>query len=90
MRGYTTTKSLSVAPGTGQEQDVVRELLAQKQALLMELKQYENNTKYNERIFENLEGYDGDGSGVIPATTRLQIGITTNSTASHVRGWRNS
>lgn len=52
----------------------------------MELKQYENNTKYNERVFENLDGFDGNGSGVIPATTRLQIGISTNSTASNVRG----
>lgn len=73
-----------MAPGAGQEQDVVRELLAQKQALLMELKQYESNAKFNEKIFDNLEGYDGNGSGIIPATTRLQIGISTNSTATDV------
>lgn len=84
VRGYTTTKSLSVAPGTGQEQDVVRELLAEKQALLMELKQYESNTKFNERLSENLEDCDGINGGVIPATTRLQVGISTNSTTSNV------
>lgn len=61
--------------GSNPEQDTVRELLQQRQALLLELKQYENNTKYNEdvtspRIDENV--------GMIPANTRLQIGISTN------------
>lgn len=85
VRGYTTTKSLVVAPGTGQEQDVVRELLAEKQALLMELKQYESNAKFNEKLYENAEDYDGSSGGVIPATTRLQIGISTNITSSKVK-----
>lgn len=72
-------------PGSAQEQDVVRELLAQKQALLMELKQYESNTKYNESNFESADGFDGTICGVIPATTRLQVGISTNSSVVDVR-----
>lgn len=76
VRGYTTTKQLpSVVAGTNPEQDTVRELLQQRQALLLELKHYENNSKFNDdvstpRIDEEM--------GVIPANTRLQIGIATN------------
>lgn len=84
VRGYTTTKSLSVASGTVQEQDIVRDLLAEKQALLMELKQYESNAKYNEKLFQNVEACDSSDGGIIPATTRLQIGISTNTTAQKV------
>ncbi|KAJ8927775.1 hypothetical protein NQ314_019724 [Rhamnusium bicolor] len=80
VRGYTTTKTLSNSvDGSGIEQDTVRELLAQKQALLMELKHYENNTKYNENILNETESYEN--SGVIPASTRLQIAINTNDTS---------
>lgn len=75
VRGYSTTKILETANG-GSDQDTIKELLSQKQALLLELKQYQNNTKYNE---ENvMEDYHLDDVGVIPANTRLQIGISTN------------
>ncbi|XP_017768164.1 PREDICTED: Bardet-Biedl syndrome 2 protein-like [Nicrophorus vespilloides] len=85
VRGYTTTKSLSTTPSSGLEQDTVRDLLAQKQALLLELKHYENNSKVNEefdRREDNLES-----NGVIPANTRLQIAISANDnpkTKNHV------
>lgn len=73
---------MASAPDSGVEQDTVRELLAQKQALLMELKQYESNSRFNEEgaplgnIHEN--------SGIIPASTRLQITISTNDMAKKV------
>lgn len=35
----------SALSGSNPEQDIVRELLMQKQALLLELKHYENNAK---------------------------------------------
>ncbi|KAJ3649377.1 hypothetical protein Zmor_021125 [Zophobas morio] len=76
VRGYTTTKSLSTPPGSGLEQETVRELLARKQALLLELKHYDNNTKYNENAINQMESYENNG--VIPANTRLQIGIATS------------
>lgn len=75
MRGYTTTKSLSITSTGGSDQDIVRELLAQKQALLMELKHYENNNNYNNGN-NQLDSFESQG--VIPANTRLQIGIAAN------------
>ncbi|KAK4885882.1 hypothetical protein RN001_002153 [Aquatica leii] len=76
VRGYTTTKYLVPENSNGSEQETVRELLSQKQSLLLELKQYENNTKYNED--SNKLDYELENVGVIPANTRLQIGISTN------------
>ncbi|KAB0804754.1 hypothetical protein PPYR_01724 [Photinus pyralis] len=76
VRGYTTTKCLTET-GSVSEQETVRELLSQKQQLILELKQYENNTKYNE---ESSKG--NEDMGVIPASTRLQIGIATNEESS--------
>lgn len=58
------------------EQSTVRDLLAQKQALLLELKQYDNNNKYNEDTMKNEENIEING--VIPANTRLQIVISAN------------
>ncbi|XP_022913757.2 BBSome complex member BBS2-like [Onthophagus taurus] len=68
VRGYTTNKSILI--NNTQEHDIVRELLSQKQALLQELKHYENNTKNS----NNLEQLGG-----IPANTRLQISITASN-----------
>ncbi|CAH1100216.1 unnamed protein product [Psylliodes chrysocephalus] len=78
VRGYTTTKTLTSSDGNGADQNTIRELLAHKQALLMELKHYDTNTKYNENIFYETESYEN--SGVIPASTRLEIAINTNDT----------
>lgn len=74
MRGYTTTKSFAAISGNGHEQETVRELLAQKQLLLQELKHYENHSKGS-------NGTDLDNQDVmgIPANTRLQISISANS-----------
>lgn len=58
----------------------MRELLARKQALILELKHYENNSKYNENAMNQMESYESDG--VIPANTRLQIGIATSEEKS--------
>ncbi|XP_050507781.1 Bardet-Biedl syndrome 2 protein-like [Diabrotica virgifera virgifera] len=78
VKGYTTTKVLTTNKGSESDQNLIRELLAQKQSLLMELKHYDVNTKYNENIFYETESYEN--SGVIPANTRLELAISTNST----------
>ncbi|XP_045482156.1 Bardet-Biedl syndrome 2 protein-like [Harmonia axyridis] len=83
MRGYTTTKSLSITTTGGSDQDIVRELLAQKQSLLMELKHYENNNNYNDNSHNHLDSFESQG--VIPANTRLQIGIAANEGYSKER-----
>lgn len=83
VRGYTTTKTVISADGSTTGQDSIRELLTQKQALLMELKHYENNTKYNENVLNETESYEN--SGVIPANTRLQIAISTEEKSEKVR-----
>lgn len=70
-------------PGVGNEQDTVRMLLAQKQALITELKHYENNTKYNETAMSQTESFESHG--VIPANTRLQIAINTNEGKKNVK-----
>lgn len=88
VRGYTTTKTLTSSDGNGADQNTIRELLAHKQALLMELKHYDTNTKYNENIFYETESYEN--SGVIPASTRLEIAINTNDTDPKVRNQRMS
>lgn len=67
---------MSIAPGSGVEQDTVRDLLAQKQVLLMELKHYENNNRVNDEIEKRDENLEH--GNVIPANTRLQIAISTN------------
>lgn len=84
VRGYTTTKTFSALELGVDEQSIITDLLAQKQALLMELKHYENNTNFNENAMNHPESYEN--SGVIPANTRLQIAITTNDTDSKVIG----
>lgn len=79
VRGYTTTRVLNPSEN-GSEQDAVRDLLAQKQSLLMELKQYESNLKYNLNSNEQLESLESQG--VIPANTRLQIGISNEDSVT--------
>lgn len=59
------------------EQETIKELLTQKQALMMELKHYENNTKYNSNVANEMDSYEA--RGVIPSSTRLQIVVTTNN-----------
>uniref|UniRef100_A0AAR5Q943 Bardet-Biedl syndrome 2 protein homolog n=1 Tax=Dendroctonus ponderosae TaxID=77166 RepID=A0AAR5Q943_DENPD len=76
VRGYTTTKSMSSTGSSNVEQDTIKDLLTQKQALLMELKHYESNSKYNSNAANETESYEA--SGIIPSNTRLQIVVTAN------------
>ncbi|KAL1501189.1 hypothetical protein ABEB36_006566 [Hypothenemus hampei] len=76
VKGYTKTKAAAEG-SNGIEQDTIKHLLSQKQALLMELKHYENNVKFNSNIMNETESYEA--RGVIPSNTRLQIVVTTNS-----------
>ncbi|CAG9855973.1 unnamed protein product [Phyllotreta striolata] len=76
VRGYTTTKSLTNSEESGADQNTIRELLAHKQALLMELRHYDTNAKFNENLFYEPESFEN--GGVIPASTRLEISVSTN------------
>lgn len=83
MRGYTTTKTIASTGTSSVEQDTIKELLTQKQALLMELKHYESNTKYNSNAANETESYEA--SGIIPSSTRLQIVVTANQGGKDVK-----
>ncbi|XP_050293438.1 Bardet-Biedl syndrome 2 protein-like [Anthonomus grandis grandis] len=75
VRGYTTTKMITNGEN-GVEQEAIRELLSRKQGLLMELKHYEHNAKYNTNVANETESYEA--SGVISSNTRMQIVVSTN------------
>lgn len=79
VRGYTTTKNIANTSGVSGtlEQDTVRDLMTQKQALLMELKHYDSNNKFNEDVSKYEQNLDIN-LDVIPANTRLQISIIAN------------
>nr|CAI5826975.1 unnamed protein product [Callosobruchus analis] len=53
VRGFTTTKTL-IGEENRCENDIVMELLNQKQSLLMELKQYEYNMSLNSLALDSL------------------------------------
>lgn len=72
VRGYTTTKT---SLGDVSQQDMMRDLLTQKQALMMELKNFEYNNKYNENLLNETESFENVGA--IPANTKLQIALST-------------
>lgn len=74
MRGYTTTKT-TFGDNTTSYQDVVKELLSQKQALLMELKNYEYNSKYNDNLLNETDSFENVGA--IPASTKVQIALSS-------------
>ncbi|XP_059507582.1 Bardet-Biedl syndrome 2 protein homolog isoform X2 [Stegostoma tigrinum] len=60
---------------TNAEQDLIRELSQRKQNLLLELRNYEENSKVGLSAF----GGEGDGQiGIIPANTQLQTGLSVN------------
>ncbi|XP_066249120.1 Bardet-Biedl syndrome 2 protein-like [Euwallacea similis] len=75
VRGYTTTKMVTLGTSSV-EQDTIKDLLSQKQSLLMELRHYENNSKYNNNVLNEVDSFES--TGVIPSSTRLQIVVTTN------------
>lgn len=81
VRGYTTTKT--TGDGSSSQQDIVYDLLSQKQALLMELKNYEYNSKYNENLINETENFENVGA--IPANTKLQIFLNNAENAEKVR-----
>ena len=63
---------MTTIPGSCLEQDIVRDLLTQKQALLQELSQYEKSTKMDELSQDmSVAGYDS-----VPANTRLHINVS--------------
>ncbi|XP_067905808.1 Bardet-Biedl syndrome 2 protein homolog isoform X2 [Heterodontus francisci] len=60
---------------TNAEQDLIRELSQRKQNLLLELRNYEENSK----VALSALGGEGDGQiGIIPANTQLQTGLSVN------------
>uniref|UniRef100_A0A8C0GV48 Bardet-Biedl syndrome 2 protein homolog n=1 Tax=Chelonoidis abingdonii TaxID=106734 RepID=A0A8C0GV48_CHEAB len=70
---------------TSAEQDLIRELSQKKQNLLLELRNYEENSKAELSVQVN----EADGQrGVIPANTQLQTALSVNlgsdSQAAHV------
>uniref|UniRef100_UPI00398EC15B BBSome complex member BBS2 isoform X2 n=1 Tax=Pristiophorus japonicus TaxID=55135 RepID=UPI00398EC15B len=57
------------------EQDLIRDLSQRKQNLLLELRNYEENSK----VALSALGGEGDGQiGIIPANTQLQTGLSVN------------
>ncbi|XP_058060313.1 Bardet-Biedl syndrome 2 protein homolog [Anopheles bellator] len=82
IRGYTTP-SVNMLTLHNIADEEMNSLLTQKQKLLLELKHYENNIKYNKEILgstseSNLVQSVPDNVGIIPSNTRLQIGISTS------------
>ncbi|KAL7041968.1 hypothetical protein ACKWTF_000972 [Chironomus riparius] len=89
VQGYTSS-NVNLAPLTATESSQIKELLAAKQKLMLELTHYENNSKVNELIGSgaaedsvaamNALKSISDDFAVIPANTRLQIAISTDGT----------
>lgn len=88
VQGYTSS-NVNLAPLTATESNQIKELLAMKQKLMLELTHYENNSKVNELIGTGAEDSVvamnalksvSDDFAVIPANTRLQIAISTDGT----------
>jgi len=74
IKGYQSGGSRlfeSKAAKLNVEQDAIRDLFARKQALLMELNNYQGNTRTKEQP-------DVDTVGAIPAKTRLQTAVDVN------------
>ena len=89
IQGYTTSK-VNLAPITSVEQEQIKELLTTKQSLLLELQHYESNSKFNRDMLRDDERSKlinfPEDIGVIPANTRLQIGISTNKDSASSNG----
>lgn len=60
----------------------MNDLISQKQALLLELKNYEYNSKYNENLLNETESFENVGA--IPASTKLQISLSNVEKAEKV------
>lgn len=92
IQGYVTS-AVNLAPLTSSESSHIRDLLNLKQQLLQEISHYENNSKVNETIMGaaedtttavNLLTQMSNDFAIIPANTRLQIGISTDGKQSSV------
>ncbi|EDS30326.1 conserved hypothetical protein [Culex quinquefasciatus] len=79
--GYTTP-SVNLMNLHNLADEEMSSLLSQKQKLLLELKHYENNIKFNKELSSSNDSQlvqsVPDNVGVIPSNTRLQIGISTS------------
>ncbi|XP_053305283.1 Bardet-Biedl syndrome 2 protein [Spea bombifrons] len=87
VRGYLPSSQEAAGSllDTSVEQELVRELSQKKQNLLLELKNYQENTKAESRV----QASEPDGQmGVIPANTQLQtalsVSLGTDTRAAHV------
>ncbi|XP_004913585.1 Bardet-Biedl syndrome 2 protein isoform X2 [Xenopus tropicalis] len=77
VRGYlpTSQEAAGSLMDTSVEQELVRELSQKKQNLLLELKNYQENSKAESRISQS----ETDGQmGVIPANTQLQTALSVS------------
>ncbi|XP_058820189.1 Bardet-Biedl syndrome 2 protein homolog isoform X1 [Topomyia yanbarensis] len=81
IRGYSTP-TVNLLNLHNLADDEMNCLLSQKQKLLLELKHYENNIKFNKEVLSSGDSQFvqsvPDNIGVIPSNTRLQIGISTS------------
>lgn len=80
VKGYERSK-INLQSIKRPDQDQLRELMTLKKNLELELSHYAANAKVNKENFEsdNAKVIAQDGFGVIPANTRLQIAIATNT-----------
>lgn len=91
IKGYEKSKiNLFAIKSVDQEQ--LQSLLTLRKSLLAQLHNYEINLKYNKEQRMADESADKtaatlDNMGVIPANTRLQIGIYTNVVEKHNVSW---
>lgn len=92
IQGYVTS-TVNLVPLSTSESSQIRDLLNFKQQLLQELSHYENNSKVNDTIMGaaedtttavNLLTQMSNDFAIIPANTRLQIGISTDGKQSSV------
>ncbi|KAK7870413.1 hypothetical protein R5R35_003747 [Gryllus longicercus] len=87
VRGYNLTRQTGVRSAASGlidvnvEQDTIRELFSKKQALLLELRNYEANSQFSgagsEEVAEQFAQMNVQ-VGVIPSKTHLQTGISVN------------
>lgn len=77
VKGYEKSKVNLFSIKTA-DQEILTTLLNARKNLLAELSHYESNAKYNKEQLDDTTHNIPDDVGVIPANTRLQIGIYTN------------
>ncbi|PNF42358.1 Bardet-Biedl syndrome 2 protein-like protein [Cryptotermes secundus] len=86
VRGYNLLRQVNVqshmSGGTANvETEVIRDLFTKKQALLLELRNYEGNSQFSEICAGDMGqqlAVANQHVGIIPAQTRLQTGVAIN------------